>query len=129
MSVKHCRSLLWDRNDKRKTVILQWIPYHCGIPENEVANKLAKKCTVHQTVSEEVYYRSTTSKIHLVTRDLHASELKEIIKGKSQTESILILLEKRRYRAVAAFRMMTNRCLYAPLYDAQLLSKDNNRAS
>ncbi|KAG8184848.1 hypothetical protein JTE90_012096 [Oedothorax gibbosus] len=41
----------WSLQEKGKTVVLQWIPSHCGIPGNELAaDSLAKKgCTIMQT--------------------------------------------------------------------------------
>ncbi|XP_015915700.2 uncharacterized protein [Parasteatoda tepidariorum] len=43
LSIVKCRSLMAEIGEKYKTIALQWIPSHCGIPGNEKADVLAKK--------------------------------------------------------------------------------------
>ncbi|GFU30976.1 hypothetical protein NPIL_647621 [Nephila pilipes] len=38
MFVTQCRSLMGKMREKCKTIVLQWIPSHCGIPGNEKVN-------------------------------------------------------------------------------------------
>ncbi|VDO12442.1 unnamed protein product [Rodentolepis nana] len=44
--IKECRKLYQMLREKNKTVVLQWIPSHCGINGNELADALVKKWTI-----------------------------------------------------------------------------------
>lgn len=103
---------------KSKPALLQRIPFHCGISRNETADKLAKKgCTIQQTLSEEVCYRSVSSIIKLTLRNIYKFKLKGKTRQEPWNTTILNLLTYLWYRAVAVLHMTTmHNCLYAHLY-------------
>ncbi|GFU36230.1 uncharacterized protein LOC103524116 [Nephila pilipes] len=78
MSIMQCRSLMGEMREKYKTIVLQWIPSHCGIPGNEKADGLAKKgCLVNQAPYNLVSYKSALSMINQLLNTTHMSSMKE----------------------------------------------------
>nr|XP_042894445.1 uncharacterized protein LOC122268485 [Parasteatoda tepidariorum] len=101
--------------EKYKTIALQWIPSHCGIPGSKKADALAKKgCIVNQAPNNLVSYKSTSLMINHAIKTTHISLLKERTKEKSWENDILNLPDFPRGSFVAAFRLATKHdCLYA----------------
>lgn len=109
---------------KSKPALLQRIPFHCGISRNETADKLAKKgCTIQQTLSEEVCYRSVSSIIKLTLRNIYKFKLKRKTRQEPWNTTFLNLLTYLWYRAVAVLHMTTmHNCLYAHLYRLKVVN-------
>ena len=49
-------------------VVLQWIPAHCGIPDNEQADQLAKGGAQEEQPSTSIYYQEKNYAYHLLDR-------------------------------------------------------------
>ncbi|XP_015908818.1 uncharacterized protein [Parasteatoda tepidariorum] len=118
-----CRSLMTEIGEKYKTIALQWIPSHCGIPGNEKVDALAKKsCFVNQAPNNLVSYKSTSLMINHAIKTAHISLLKERTVEKSWRNDILNFLDCPRSSAVAAFRLTTKHdCLYAHLFRLEIV--------
>ncbi|GFU25028.1 RNase H domain-containing protein [Nephila pilipes] len=115
MSVMQCRSLMGKMPEKYKTIASQWVPSHCGIPDNEKADELAKKdCLVNQIPFNLVTYRSALSMINQMLKTIHMPSLKKRTKEKPWRNDTLNLPDCPRSITEAVFRLTTGHdCLYA----------------
>ncbi|XP_035227202.1 uncharacterized protein LOC118199445 [Stegodyphus dumicola] len=117
-SVMQCRSLLRELYEKHKIVGLQWIPSHCGIPENEKADELAKRgCDIIQFSNGQIGYKYASSKINVIFKTKYLSQLKERTTGILWESDIHNLQDYARSNALASFVLDTmHDCLYAHLH-------------
>ena len=62
--ILQCRAIMRSLNTSSKKVSLQWIPSHCGIAGNDVADSLAKKGThIIQTSPSIISYNRAAANI------------------------------------------------------------------
>ncbi|GFT09754.1 hypothetical protein NPIL_257701 [Nephila pilipes] len=102
-------------HEEYKTITLQCIPFHCGIPGNEKANGMAKKrCFVNQAPYNLAMYESASTMINQMLNITHMSSLKERTKEKPQKSGIFKFPDCPRNITIAAF-CLTNEhdCLFA----------------
>lgn len=104
MSMMQCRYLIRNIREKYKTIVLQCIPSHCGIPGNEKADEFAKKgSSVNQASCNLNNFKPVSSVVNQIFQITHASLLIERTKEKSGRNTILKHPDSQRSSAVAAF--------------------------
>ena len=109
-----------------KSLVLQWVPAHCGIVGNEMADQLAKKgCTLIQNLITDKPFISVKSNIQEQYRQKFIDRMKESAKDKSW-EYLLqnpnFIPEEPRNSAVATFYLLTGHdCLAKHLHRIDIL--------
>ena len=116
--VQECRRLYTLLTGMNKTVVLQWIPGHCGIIGNEHADALAKKGTmILQTVQQEISFHTIKPVNKNKFKASRHNELQEKTNEKLWTQTISNIPEWPRSEAVAEFRLNTGHdCLAKHLH-------------
>ena len=83
-----CKKLIRNLINQNKNMILQWIPSHCGIPGNEMADTLAKKGTDTSPYHSEVPYPRASTIIHRKIKETHQNVLQGIINSHTWKDQI-----------------------------------------
>ena len=105
---------------QNKNIILQWVPAHCGLHGNEMADLLAKKgTTIQQIPHHELSYQSAK----LIINKYIKNETQALYKLKSNNKPWATCMndhsvpDSPRHEAVAMFRILTGHdCLAAHLH-------------
>lgn len=93
--------------EKYKTIVLQCIPSHCGIPGNDKADEFVKKgSSVNQASCNLINFKSVSSVVNKIFQITHASLLIERTKEKSGRNTILKHPDSPRSSGVAAICLM-----------------------
>lgn len=111
----------------KKNIVLQWIPSHCDIYGNEMADLLAKKGTgILQCTQREIPYSSINRLIKNTLNKNYQTKLTEQISDKTWRETLEKIPDFPRRHAVAAFRLETGHdCLAGYLHRFEILSTPN----
>ncbi|GFX86728.1 RNase H domain-containing protein [Trichonephila clavipes] len=113
-----CHHDLKNLSSLGKTIVLQWVPAHCGIPGDEKDGFLAKKgALVAQKVSRPLSFHLIKNMIKRSIKARAQEDLYNRVSHKSWWNAILNLRKCPRRRAVAEFRLDTGHdCLRNHLY-------------
>ena len=116
--VAQCRDTIKYLNSLTNRITLQWIPAHCGIVGNELADALAKKGTqINQTSTSEISYNSAITTIQYQIREEQKKKLTERTEGCHWKDNLSNIPDWPRKEAVACFRMATGHdCLAKHLH-------------
>ncbi|XP_054706520.1 uncharacterized protein LOC129216334 [Uloborus diversus] len=108
LTTDNCLKLLNRLARNNKTVVLQWIPAHCGIQGNEMADFLAKKgASVFQRTNPKLPFSNIKSLIKRIFKDTFHEELKNRNSNKPWFELILNVPNWPRMKSVAMFRLLS----------------------
>ncbi|KAJ4443808.1 hypothetical protein ANN_05588 [Periplaneta americana] len=113
-----------------KIIVLQWIPSHCGILENENVDALAKKCSTatYRPVTKSTYY-SVKRFIKSTYLDFNKQNLTTQAQGKkwnSLHHNPQLIPDLPRKSSVAAFRLATGHdCLAKHLHRIGIYQSPN----
>ena len=81
--IKDCYNMLVQLQNLNKTIHLQWVPAHCGIEGNELADTLAKKgTTIQQMKKPNLPMTSVKRLINSKFSHLHTEETKMYAENK-----------------------------------------------
>ena len=116
--ILECRNLITALQLKHKTLVLQWIPSHCGTKGNEIADKLAKRGAMClQQPTSLTSYHSATIIIKQTVKGTFKSNLQSRTQEKQWKDIAKITPDAPRKTAVAHFRLNTGHdCLAAHLF-------------
>ena len=118
--VGNIQSCIYNIQKMNKTIVLQWIPSHCDILGNEMADQLAKKGTqITQAVTNTISFHSARR----IIINKFRQNISQTYREKSEDKQWSVLLKKEnkipeypRRAAVAKFRMLTGHdCMSAHL--------------
>ncbi|VDN99916.1 unnamed protein product [Rodentolepis nana] len=100
--IKECRKLYELLREKNKTVVLQWIPGHCGIKDNGLADTLAKKGTkILQCMDRPMSFHTMKTLTRREFMTSRCNGLKVRTKGKQWTVALTDISDWPRIEAVA----------------------------
>ena len=113
-----CRNYLKSLESLEKVIVFQWVPAHCGIPGNEMADSLAKKgASIKQKFSRPLPFCTAKSLVKTAIRAQAQKDLSNRTSTKSWGNAIPKLRNGPRQRAVAEFRLATGHdCLRKHLF-------------
>ncbi|XP_041375286.1 uncharacterized protein LOC121388124 [Gigantopelta aegis] len=104
---------------KRTNIILQWIPSHCGVPGNAVADRLSKTGSKLQQVSQPTSY----SEVKTIIMNRWKIRMEVEVEVEVEKEDNLESMD--RTQQVTIFRMRTGHCrLLSHLYRLRLAHTD-----
>ena len=108
--ILYCRKLIRNLTAQNKEIVLHWIPSHCGIVGNEMADNLAKKGTLTPPYHSEVPYARAASTIHHKLSKTHRDLLES--SNHQWKDRMQALPNWPRREAVAQYRLNTgHNCL------------------
>nr|CDS31781.2 reverse transcriptase [Hymenolepis microstoma] len=116
--IYECKNLYQLLKEKNKTIVLQWIPAHCGIIGNERADTLSKKgTTILQAIDRPISFYTMKTLIRREFKTLRSKELKARTRENQWTASLSNIANWPRLEAVAEFRLCTGHdCLAKHLH-------------
>ena len=118
------RKLIRNLTAQNKEIVLQWIPSHCGIVSNEMADTITKKGTLIPPYHSEVPYARAASTIHYKLRKTHRDLLES--SNHQWKDRMQALPNWPRREAVAQFRLATGHdCLAKHLHHISILRNPN----
>ncbi|XP_015925706.1 uncharacterized protein [Parasteatoda tepidariorum] len=117
-NILECKKLLLGLFGLSKEIVLQWIPGHCGVAGNELADHLAKQgASIQQTSKKAVPLTNAKRLIKKKMMDLTLNQYTEKNSGKIWWNNLKDLPMWPRRRAVAEFRLTTGHdCLLKHLH-------------
>ena len=108
MAIESCRYSLSLLRTRGVETVLQWIPSHCGIFGNEKADELAKKGTyILQSTQREIPLGSAVRLIKNMLKVRYEKQVTDSTSHKNWIQGIHDIPDNPRYKAVAAFRLLT----------------------
>ena len=94
--------------DKKKCIALQWIPGHCGVEGNEIADNLAKKGTqILQVKQKPTSFHTIKRLIHQNMTNTSHIQLLARTSDKVWNDTLSRIPDSPRCAAVAEFRLIT----------------------
>ncbi|VDO01487.1 unnamed protein product [Rodentolepis nana] len=116
--IKECRKIYELLREKNKTLVLKWIPGHCGIKGNELADTLAEKgTTILQCMDRPMSFHTMKALIRREFKTSRCNELKTRTKEKQWIVALSDIPDWPRIEAVAEFRLGTGHdCLAKHLH-------------
>jgi hypothetical protein len=118
IEARDCQVLIWQLKAKHTQTALQWIPGHCQIAGNELADALAKKVAkITQTHISETSYHSFKLHLKQLFQSVYRHELETKVSQKLRKQEIAKIPNWPRRKAVAEFRLCVGRnCLGTHLH-------------